>query len=105
MSAARRSVGCTAERGRAAASAPLPRRCDQPGQLAEVPLRLRAQVRSGDWRVAPLPADLLDRRVEITGPTDRKMVINALDVAVQERHPITPPGPHSRAVHIPPLPL
>ena len=35
-------------------------------------------VRDGDWKVAPLPADLLDRRVEITGPTDRKMVINAL---------------------------
>ncbi|MBK8940142.1 MAG: malate synthase A [Polyangiaceae bacterium] len=36
-------------------------------------------VRDGDWRVAPLPADLLDRRVEITGPVDRKMVINALN--------------------------
>jgi len=36
-------------------------------------------IRSGDWRVAPPPADLLDRRVEITGPTDRKMVINALN--------------------------
>ena len=31
------------------------------------------------WRVAPIPADLQDRRVEITGPTDRKMVINALN--------------------------
>ncbi len=31
------------------------------------------------WRVAPLPADLQDRRVEITGPTERKMVINALN--------------------------
>src|SRR5438552_10669494 len=31
-----------------------------------------------DWRCAPIPADLRDRRVEITGPTDRKMVINAL---------------------------
>ncbi len=38
-----------------------------------------ADVRAGDWTVAPLPADLLDRRVEITGPTDRKMVINALN--------------------------
>ncbi len=38
-----------------------------------------AHVRAGDWRVAPIPADLLDRRVEITGPTDRKMVINALN--------------------------
>jgi malate synthase len=36
-------------------------------------------VRDGDWRVAPIPADLQDRRVEITGPTDRKMVINALN--------------------------
>ena len=38
-----------------------------------------AAIRDGDWRVAPIPADLLDRRVEITGPTDRKMVINALN--------------------------
>jgi malate synthase len=37
------------------------------------------EVRESDWSVAPLPADLLDRRVEITGPTDRKMVINALN--------------------------
>ena len=36
-------------------------------------------MREGDWKVAPLPADLQDRRVEITGPTDRKMVINALN--------------------------
>jgi malate synthase len=36
-------------------------------------------VREGDWRVAPVPDDLHDRRVEITGPTDRKMVINALN--------------------------
>ncbi|HXA72177.1 MAG TPA: malate synthase A, partial [Stellaceae bacterium] len=36
-------------------------------------------VREADWTVAPLPKDLLDRRVEITGPTDRKMVINALN--------------------------
>jgi malate synthase len=38
-----------------------------------------AAVRAGDWRVAPIPADLLDRRVEITGPTDRKMIVNALN--------------------------
>ena len=37
------------------------------------------EVREGDWRVAPAPHDLDDRRVEITGPTDRKMVINALN--------------------------
>ncbi|MGZ8716851.1 MAG: malate synthase A, partial [Gaiellaceae bacterium] len=36
-------------------------------------------VRESDWRVPPAPADLTDRRVEITGPTDRKMVINALN--------------------------
>jgi malate synthase len=36
-------------------------------------------VREGDWRVAPVPAELQDRRVEITGPVDRKMVINALN--------------------------
>ncbi|MCX5150402.1 malate synthase A [Streptomyces sp. NBC_00320] len=38
-----------------------------------------AQVREGDWKVAPAPAALNDRRVEITGPTDRKMTINALN--------------------------
>ena len=38
-----------------------------------------AEIRTGDWRVAPVPADLQDRRVEITGPVDRKMVINALN--------------------------
>jgi malate synthase len=38
-----------------------------------------ASVRSGSWRVAPPPADLSDRRVEITGPVDRKMIINALN--------------------------
>jgi malate synthase len=37
------------------------------------------EIREGDWRIAPLPADLLDRRVEITGPVDRKMIINALN--------------------------
>ena len=47
---------------------------ERPGFLAET-----ADVRAGDWTVAPLPADLQDRRVEITGPVDRKMVINALN--------------------------
>ncbi|OIO06633.1 MAG: malate synthase A [Elusimicrobia bacterium CG1_02_63_36] len=37
------------------------------------------EVRAGDWTVAPIPPDLKDRRVEITGPVDRKMVINALN--------------------------
>jgi malate synthase len=36
-------------------------------------------IREGTWKIAPLPADLLDRRVEITGPVDRKMIINALN--------------------------
>jgi malate synthase len=38
-----------------------------------------ADVRSAEWQVAPAPADLQDRRVEITGPTERKMAINALN--------------------------
>lgn len=38
-----------------------------------------AAIRSGDWKVRNIPADLADRRVEITGPVDRKMVINALN--------------------------
>ncbi|MDX9721134.1 MAG: malate synthase A [Myxococcota bacterium] len=40
-------------------------------------------IREGDWRVAPIPADLADRRVEITGPVDRKMIINALNSGAQ----------------------
>src|ERR1700728_1980272 len=36
-------------------------------------------IREAEWTVAPLPADILDRRVEITGPVDRKMIINALN--------------------------
>ena len=42
-------------------------------------LAATADVRAGAWTVDPLPADLVDRRVEITGPVDRKMVINALN--------------------------
>ncbi len=38
-----------------------------------------AAIRAGDWKVAPIREDLRDRRVEITGPVDRKMVINALN--------------------------
>jgi malate synthase len=45
-----------------------------PGFLEET-----VEVREGDWAVAPTPPDLQDRRVEITGPTDRKMLINALN--------------------------
>ena len=45
-----------------------------PGFLSET-----ADIRAGDWTVGQIPTDLRDRRVEITGPTDRKMVINALN--------------------------
>jgi malate synthase len=40
-------------------------------------------IREAPWRVAPIPADLADRRVEITGPVDRKMMINALNSGAQ----------------------
>src|SRR5215204_3178469 len=43
-----------------------------------------AHVREGDWRVEPVPAELQDRRVEITGPVDRKMVINALNSGAKQ---------------------
>ncbi len=49
-------------------------RGEKPDFLAET-----AKIRTGDWTVAPPPADIQDRRVEITGPVDRKMVINALN--------------------------
>src|SRR5215469_2895872 len=38
-----------------------------------------AAIRAQEWTVAPIPSDLTDRRVEITGPVDRKMIINALN--------------------------
>src|ERR1700676_2681666 len=38
-----------------------------------------AGIRESDWKVAAIPEDLRDRRVEITGPVDRKMIINALN--------------------------
>ena len=41
------------------------------------------EVREAQWQVAPAPPDLIDRRVEITGPTDRKMSINALNSGAQ----------------------
>jgi malate synthase len=37
------------------------------------------EIREGNWVAAPIPADIQDRRVEITGPVDRKMIINALN--------------------------
>ena len=61
----------------------LERRAERLGHLhaGELPAFLpgTADVRDGDWRIAPFPAEIADRRVEITGPVDRKMVINALN--------------------------
>ena len=48
------------------------------GQLPDFLPETR-EIRESEWTVAPIPADLQDRRTEITGPTDRKMVINALN--------------------------
>jgi malate synthase len=48
----------------------------QPDFLAET-----AQVRAADWTIGPVPRDLADRRVELTGPVERKMLINALNSA------------------------
>jgi len=48
------------------------------GELPDFLPETRA-IREGDWKVAPIPADLTDRRVEITGPVDRKMIVNALN--------------------------
>ena len=48
------------------------------GQLPDFLAETKA-TRDGNWQVAPIPADLQDRRTEITGPVDRKMVINALN--------------------------
>lgn len=42
-------------------------------------LRETKEIRESEWTCAPIPQDITDRRVEITGPTDRKMVINALN--------------------------
>jgi malate synthase len=48
------------------------------GQLPDF-LPETASIREQEWTVAPIPHDLVDRRVEITGPVDRKMIINALN--------------------------
>jgi malate synthase len=42
-----------------------------------------ADLRTGDWRIAPVPGDMVDRRVEITGPVERKTIINALNAPVR----------------------
>jgi len=67
-----------------------PRRLELLARRREIQARLRAgfppefppetaRIRDEEWRVAAIPADLLDRRVEITGPAERKMLINALN--------------------------
>ena len=48
------------------------------GTLPDFPSETE-EIRNSNWKVAPIPKDLQDRRVEITGPVDRKMVINALN--------------------------
>jgi malate synthase len=61
----------------------LARRAERRAELARTAtldfLPETAHVREGDWRVAPAPEALQDRRVEITGPTDRRMTVNALN--------------------------
>ena len=52
------------------------------GQMPDF-LPATREVREASWTVAPIPPDLVDRRVEITGPVDRKMVINALNSGAQ----------------------
>ncbi|HET9146014.1 MAG TPA: malate synthase A [Sphingomicrobium sp.] len=52
------------------------------GELPDFPEDTR-EIREADWTVGPIPADLQDRRVEITGPTNAKMVINALNSGAQ----------------------
>jgi malate synthase len=49
------------------------------GELPDFPPETRHLRDDDSWRVAPIPADLTDRRVEITGPVDRKMIVNALN--------------------------
>ena len=48
------------------------------GEMPDFPKETR-DVRRADWKVAPAPADLQDRRCEITGPVDRRMMINAFN--------------------------
>jgi malate synthase len=67
----------TTRRGLLAARVTQQRRYDA-GELPDF-LPETEEVRASDWKIAPIPADLRDRRVEITGPVDRKMIINALN--------------------------
>jgi len=76
-------VDALTERFAAEVEALLARRADRQRQFdAGVRpdfLELTRAIRESNWRVGGIPRDLLDRRVEITGPTDRKMIINALN--------------------------
>src|SRR5690606_28152409 len=67
----------TTRRERLAARAALQARLDAGEKLGFLPET--AAIRGAPWKVGSIPADLQDRRVEITGPVDRKMVINALN--------------------------
>lgn len=53
-------------------------RGELPGFISET-----TSIREGDWQIRGIPQDLRDRRVEITGPVERKMVINALNANVK----------------------
>ena len=57
----------------------LERRRERQAELEAGALPELLPVRDTDWQVAPPPPDLRDRRVEITGPVDRKMMINAMN--------------------------
>ena len=80
--AGRWSRSCTGRSTAAGASCwPAAARCRRSSTPAGCPTSWPRPGRSArrDWKVSPAPPDLLDRRVEITGPVDRKMVINALN--------------------------
>ena len=51
------------------------------GKMPDFPEETKS-VRESEWKVAAIPEDLIDRRVEITGPVDRKMIINALNLSL-----------------------
>src|ERR671918_379532 len=62
------------------------------------------EIRESDWQVAPVPADLQDRRVEITRPVERKMMINALNSSARSsmayfEDPTPPPGENCAGAH------
>ena len=82
--AARAFVADLARRFSGTIAGLLARRAERRARIARGDDRLdflpeTAEVRRGEWRIAPVPADLQRRAVEITGPTDRKMMINALN--------------------------